>query len=184
MSSKLEFVQDPEKIRYFLQLLRTQEEAKTITFLEQFSLTELRDTIIINNGERMTFMDCAAIQGAAKVMKALHEKGMSINSPTISVFGSINLSVLNYLIDNNAFMANVSDVHGLTPLQNVLTHYKRFVDRRPIYLQVIELMLHCKSDPFLKGFQDLTPVDLANLIGDTPLLKLLTNKQTNSINFH
>lgn len=178
MTDQLTIVQDPEKIRLFLQLIRQNKDKEAVDFLiNNFTDLELNSTVIVNNGIEMNFMDCAAIQGALEVMKVLHERGLSLDRPSVSIFGTTNWAVLNYLLEHNSFIANAQDKDGINPLQNLITHYKYYPENKSKYLESLKLMLLFQSDPHMKGFQGLSAIEQAELLGDSDLMAVLNGDE-------
>lgn len=164
MTAPKVFLHDKDKIRQCLTIIRHQSTADFIEFIDTLDNALLGTHLIMANGEQMTLTDCAAIHGNFEALKELHQRGASIKRSLVSIFGSCNTEILNYLIEQNAFLANAKDSKGLTPLQNLLVQYKRHPEKRRDYEHIALTMIHCGANPHLPGLKDVTPLEMAKVL--------------------
>ncbi|OUV22853.1 MAG: hypothetical protein CBC55_02115 [Gammaproteobacteria bacterium TMED95] len=120
----------------------------------------------------------AAWNGNVWFLEKMHESGLDLSHPNISIYGARHLPVLEFLLSSGNLDVNAKGEDGFTPLQqatNVSSSFYLVVDREveAVRLGCIEFLLQNGADVNASNDFGRTAAMSAAYIGASVILELL-----------
>lgn len=130
------------------------------------------------NKQDNTVAAVAAWNGNVWFLEKMHESGLDLSHPNISIYGARHLPVLEFLLSSGNLDVNAKGEDGFTPLQqatNVSSSFYPVVDREveAVRLGCIEFLLQNGADVNASNDFGRTAAMSAAYIGASVILELL-----------
>jgi len=135
-------------------------------------IIESGENINIQDKDKRTPLIHAVIDNNLEIIKILIESGVDVNFQDSLGYASLHYSAQNYLIDvakvllENKAVVDIKDIYGNTPLFKAVFNSKGRGE-------VISLLLSFGADMNLQNNSGVSPLQLANTIGNFDVTKFM-----------